>query len=192
MPKVLLTAEKIAQLPAPHPDGKQVIYWDEVVRGFGVAVSGRTNKKSFVVQHDLPGGIARRLTIGSIDRLSFHDACERAGGLLAGMQHGIDPKKKIRQQKRGGKYSVVYFIKIGEAVKIGVTTRIERRFSTLRNGSSEQHAYILALLPGGRSLEKYIHSLLSAARIKNEFFKAEAVIKFLSTIRVFIETRKRS
>jgi len=52
MPRLKLTKTAIAKLPAPHPSGKQVTYWDESFPGFGVKVSGTTKKKKF-----LPGPI---------------------------------------------------------------------------------------------------------------------------------------
>jgi hypothetical protein len=53
MPKLKLTAKTVAALPAPSPNGKQTLYWDSEVRGFGVLCSGTTNGKSFVVQRDV-------------------------------------------------------------------------------------------------------------------------------------------
>ena len=36
MPKLKLTARAIERLPAPDPSGKQTLYWDTELRGFGV------------------------------------------------------------------------------------------------------------------------------------------------------------
>ena len=47
--KIRLDQCAVDQLSAPDPSGKQKIHWD---RGFGVRCSGRTNGKSYVVQHD--------------------------------------------------------------------------------------------------------------------------------------------
>ena len=43
MPQLKLTEKAIAKLKAPDPSGKQVLYWDTDLRGFGVRVSGTTN-----------------------------------------------------------------------------------------------------------------------------------------------------
>ena len=56
MPKLKLTKRAIERLPAPHPSGRQVLYWDTELRGFGVLVSGTTNAKTYVVQRKLPNG----------------------------------------------------------------------------------------------------------------------------------------
>ena len=65
MPRLKLTEKSIARLPAPDPSGKQVPYWDQDLKGFGVLVSGKTNGKSFIVQRDLPDGRTRRITIAA-------------------------------------------------------------------------------------------------------------------------------
>jgi hypothetical protein len=59
MPTIRLTKSGIGRLPAPHPSGKPVLYWDTELKGFGVLCSGKTNSKSFDVQHVLPGGARR-------------------------------------------------------------------------------------------------------------------------------------
>jgi hypothetical protein len=61
-PKIRLNQRVVDELSAPDPSGKQKFHWD---RGFGVRCSGKTNGKSYVVQHDLPDGRARRITVGS-------------------------------------------------------------------------------------------------------------------------------
>jgi hypothetical protein len=57
------------------PSGKQKFRWD---RGFGVRCSGKTNGKSYVVQHDLPNGRARRITVGSANVFTIAEAKVRA------------------------------------------------------------------------------------------------------------------
>ena len=49
MPRMKLTGRSIARLAAPAPSGKQTVFWDAGLRGFGVLVSGRTTVKSFIV-----------------------------------------------------------------------------------------------------------------------------------------------
>ena len=94
MPRIKLTQRSVARLVAPTPSGKQLVYWDNDLRGFGVLVSGRTTVKSFIVQRDLAGGKTRRVTIASVAELSLSDAREKARPLLVAMRGGKDPKAK--------------------------------------------------------------------------------------------------
>ena len=95
MPKTNLTQKKIAKLAAPHPDGRQTIYWCDQLRGFGVQCSGQTNQKTFVVQRDLPNGKARRVTIGPVNGLALSVARPRAEEMLDQLRRGIDPKQRV-------------------------------------------------------------------------------------------------
>jgi integrase len=97
-----LTEKSITRLRAPDPSGRQRLYWDSEMTGFGLLVSGKTNKKTFVVQRDLPGGKTRRVTIGphSSKRearvLTLDAARERAKTVLAVFYDGKDPKAGMR------------------------------------------------------------------------------------------------
>jgi hypothetical protein len=81
---------------APHPDGKQTLYWDTELKGFGVLCSGKTNTKTFVVQRDLPGGKTRRVTIAPTNVLDIDKAREQAELVLAEFYQGKDPKAHRR------------------------------------------------------------------------------------------------
>jgi Arm DNA-binding domain len=89
MRKMGLDQRVVDQLSAPDPSGKQKIYWD---RGFGVRCSGKTNGKSYVVQHDLPDGRAKRITIGSANLFSIAEAKERARKVLSRFYSAVDPE----------------------------------------------------------------------------------------------------
>jgi integrase len=95
MPRCKLTQHFIdKRLRAPHPSGKQTIFWDEKLRGFGVLVSGKTNARAFVVQRDLPGGRTRRVTVASVAEMPLAEARDEARALLVDMRRGIDPKRQ--------------------------------------------------------------------------------------------------
>ena len=95
MPKLKLTAKSVDKLKAPSPNGKQQLYWDSELRGFGVLVSGTTNGKSYVVQRDV-NGQSRRITVGPTNVLSLDEARRRAEAVLADMYRGLDPKTAAR------------------------------------------------------------------------------------------------
>jgi integrase len=92
VPTIRLTEKSIAKLEAPDPRGAQTIHWDSELKGFGVLCSGATNAKSYVVQHLLPGGRTRRVTIARTNVIKLDDATKRAKELLAAFYRGIDPK----------------------------------------------------------------------------------------------------
>jgi integrase len=94
MPSLNLTQKAIARLPAPHPDGKQTVYWDDELHGFGVQCSGKTNQKMFIAQRDLPSGKTRRITLGTVSGLALDAAKKRAEDTLDDLRRGLDPKHK--------------------------------------------------------------------------------------------------
>jgi integrase len=94
MAKMKLIAAAVASLPAPDPSGKQVLHWDTDLSGFGLLVSGKTNKKTFVVQRDVAGR-TRRVTIGP-SAMPLGEARKRAVEVLAGLYQGIDPKARAK------------------------------------------------------------------------------------------------
>ncbi len=68
--------------------------------------------------------------------------------------------------------SVVYFIRIGKAIKIGTTTDIKRRLKDLHGGTAES-IHVMATFPGDRKGERFLHEMFSNLRIRNEFFRYE-------------------
>ncbi len=99
MPSLKLTKNEIAKLPAPHPSGKQTLYWDTELRGFGVLVSGATQAKTYVVQHTMQNGQTRRMTIAPVNVLELDDACARAKKLIGQFYSGVDPKAERRKAR---------------------------------------------------------------------------------------------
>jgi integrase len=101
MPTVKLTKTTIDRLPAPHPSGRQVLYFDAGLRGFGVLVSGTTTTKSFIVQKKLRGTqTSRRVTIGATNVLALEEARARAIALLSEFSEGLDPKAERKRVYR--------------------------------------------------------------------------------------------
>src|SRR5262245_22897573 len=93
MPQKKLTEKSVDALAAPHPSGRQVMYWDTELKGFGVRVSGTTNDKGYIVQRAINGN-TRRVTIGATNVLTLAEARARAQALLGDFYRGIDPKGK--------------------------------------------------------------------------------------------------
>ncbi len=96
MPRLKLTKTAVDRLRSPDPSGKQTIYWDTEHKGFGVLVSGTKGTKTYIVQRDLPGGRARRVTVAQTNVLSFDEALTQAKDKLADFYRGIDPKHRAK------------------------------------------------------------------------------------------------
>jgi site-specific recombinase XerD len=97
MPTIKLTKAAVARLRAPDPSGKQKLYWDEELRGFGVLLSGVTNSRTYVAQRTLPDGRTRRITVGSVAEIDVDQARESAADLIHQMRHGNDPRAARRR-----------------------------------------------------------------------------------------------
>ena len=94
--KIKLTKRVIEGLQAPDPSGKQVLYWDTGLPGFGLLVSGRTDTRAYVVQREV-NGRSRRWTIGTVAEFaaggkSMEYIRNKAADLLEGMRDGKDPR----------------------------------------------------------------------------------------------------
>jgi Arm DNA-binding domain len=96
MATLKLTNGAVGGLP-PAPKGKQLLYWDAKLPGFGVLVS--SSSKSYVVQARV--ALARRptrITLGPVGRFKDLDAARNAArDAFADMRSGVHPKAKARE-----------------------------------------------------------------------------------------------
>ena len=95
MPRLKLTDTAISKMRAPDPSGRQVLFWDTELKGFGLLVSGKTKAKTYIAQRDLPNGRTRRVTVGSVAELDLEKAREEAADRLHEMRKGLDPKARV-------------------------------------------------------------------------------------------------
>jgi len=95
VPTMHLTQRAIAKLAAPTVDGRQTIYWDDELRGFGVQCSGKTNQRVYIAQRDV-NGRTRRITLGTVSGLALDAARRRAEDALDDLRRGVDPKQKAK------------------------------------------------------------------------------------------------
>jgi Arm domain-containing DNA-binding protein len=93
--KIKITERAIARLPAPDPSGKQKLYWDSDLKGFGVLCSGATRAKTFITQGAV-NGRTRRITISPANVVSVAEARQRAREIIASFYRGEDPKAPRR------------------------------------------------------------------------------------------------
>jgi len=95
VPTMHLTQRAIAKIAAPTADGRQTIYWDDELRGFGVQCSGKTNQRVYIAQRDV-NGRSRRITLGTVTGLTLDAARRRAEDALDDLRRGVDPKQKAK------------------------------------------------------------------------------------------------
>ena len=95
MPTIHLTQRAVDRLAAPTADGRQTIYWDDELRGFGVQCSGKTNQRLYIAQRDV-NGRSRRITLGTASGLKLDAARRRAEDALDDLRRGLDPKQKSK------------------------------------------------------------------------------------------------
>jgi integrase len=95
VPTMHLTQRAVVKLAAPTADGRQIIYWDDQLRGFGVQCSGKTNQRLYIVQRDVRGK-SRRITLGTVSGLKLDAARRRAEDALDDLRRGLDPKQKSK------------------------------------------------------------------------------------------------
>lgn len=86
MPKLKLTAAAVRDLPTP-PTGKQVLYVDETLQGFGLRV-GATSRVFYAEAR--VNGRTRRISIGPSNVFTPEEARKEAKKLLGKMAGGQD------------------------------------------------------------------------------------------------------
>jgi hypothetical protein len=73
---------------------------------------------------------------------------------------------------------VVYFVRAGDAVKIGRTANLASRLRALATGSAAS-LEVLASVPGGREREAQEHRRWRHLRLRGEWFRAdEALVRY--------------
>jgi hypothetical protein len=77
--------------------------------------------------------------------------------------------------RRAGVKEVVYFIRAGNAVKIGRTTNLSGRLKALATGSAVP-LEVLAAVPGGRELEARLHRRWRHLHLRGEWFRADEAL----------------
>jgi len=73
----------------PNPS-RDVVVWDDMLKGFGVRVK-LSGRKTFVVQYRNAQNRSRRVTIGHYGRLTLDQARKEARQILADVDRGQDP-----------------------------------------------------------------------------------------------------
>ena len=97
MPTVKITNASLRTMePAPEP-GKQILYWDTDLAGFGVRIAPG-GKMTYIVQRDVKGK-TRRISLGPIVAFPLSEARKFAQAEIGNMLRGIDPVIEKRKNR---------------------------------------------------------------------------------------------
>ncbi len=135
MPTVKITNPALrAMLPSPEP-GKQILYWDSDLAGFGVRIAPG-GKMTYIVQRDVKGK-TRRISLGPLAPFPLSDARNLAQEEIGNMLRGIDPvveKRKIRASSFTLGAALDYYLEknreLREKTKKDFRSTIEKNLST--------------------------------------------------------------
>lgn len=92
--------------------------------------------------------------------------------------------KRAPSRKKLNPASVVYFVRAGDAVKIGTSIKPMERMQNLDGGNHEK-LVLLAIMPGGRKEERALHKRFAEYKLpdKREWFRFNREIdKFIASI----------
>ena len=82
---------------------------------------------------------------------------------------------KADPNARGSDQGYVYFLKVGERLKIGFSRKLQDRVADLSTGIS-QHPDLLMAVRGSRAEEQALHRRLAAYRVRGEWFTASPAV----------------
>ncbi len=102
MPKLKLSKSVVDKLQA---EGRDVVYWDQGLRGFGIRIKAN-GKKSYVVQYrNRNTGRSKRKTVGQVGPLmSFAEARAAASALLGEVMRGGDPVEAAQSNRSAARF----------------------------------------------------------------------------------------
>ena len=96
-----------------------------------------------------------------------------------GRLHELDPRSATRSLRPEG---CVYFVLMGSGViKIGHTVNLDVRLKNLQGGCADA-IELIAVIPGGRRLERELHDIFRDERLRGEFFSTDVLDRLAVSI----------
>lgn len=109
------------------------------------------------------------------------------GALLARCERLQREMKEWLEDPRGllsGRAGLVYFARSGDLIKIGFTGDVRSRMFRLQ-ASSPAPVELLATVPGGREIERFLHQMFRENHMHGEWFKPdETMLAMVERFRV--------
>lgn len=96
-----LTKTEIDKARRQSDGGDRYVLWDDDLPGFGLRLSPKTGRASFVLFYRTATGQKRLTTLGSYGVLTLHTARDKARRLFADVLEGGDPQAEREQARRG-------------------------------------------------------------------------------------------
>lgn len=93
----------------------------------------------------------------------------------------IDAICQAIHRKKSVAKEVVYFVRIGEHVKIGTSRNLKDRLGSFKNAAVEVR--LLFAIPGGRELERRVHEAFSKWKVAREIFRHDVVDAFRARVK---------
>ena len=110
----------------------------------------------------------------------FYDVVDREHRLAREAHHEAREQKRPPEMRKGGR-EVVYYVRIGDYVKIGYTRRLQERIRQLRASFDD----LLAVEDGDRALETQRHQEFRGLRLdrrRENFAPGEALIRHIEAL----------
>lgn len=84
------------------------------------------------------------------------------------------PPELVERERSCGTF--VYFMRVGDRLKIGMSGNVRKRAKAIQTGQSDQVEVIYSV-KGGRELEKHFHARFEAIRLHGEWFEYRGPLK---------------
>jgi len=189
--------EAFVKTVRPDPN-RVVVIWDTFQRGLALAVQP-SGHRAYKCVYTIRGRGARWYHLSDAKAISLADACKLSAKVMYQVADGKDPhvdrlvlsgggaleqatKRHIKDHVRNSKATfpktgkpVVYFVLVGNAIKIGFTTDMQQRLKNFRYATTERIKFLVASA-GDRELEARLHALFAASKIRNDFFKPDRLL----------------
>ena len=138
---------------AARPEGRERFIWDAGLPGFGLRIFP-TGRKSYVVQYRVGGrgSQARRVLLGTPEKLTPDEARKRAAKLLAAVADGADPAIERAEAKRAVTIADLADLCLAE----GPAEKPNKKASSWKTDHSNIEHHIKPLL--GRTVAKALTS----------------------------------
>lgn len=111
----------------------------------------------------------------------YFDGYTEVAKQIFNSQRAIDSARPPKQRPSGSEHDQVYYLRVGEFIKIGYSANIKQRLSQMRLNADA----VLATEPGGRDLERLRHQQFTHLRQgrREDFETAADLLSHVAMVR---------